>query len=102
MSLGLTRGYTIFYAATMQAFCIFDMPDFTTPLEVTADFVYVRFHGSTWLYGGCYSNEELNGWAKNITGLARDTKAAYVYFNNDAEGFAVHNALTLAQKLKAV
>ena len=81
-------------------FCIYDMPDFTTPLEATADFVYVRFHGSTWLYGGSYSDEELSGWAKNIAKLARGRKAAYVYFNNDAEAFAVQNALTLAQKLK--
>jgi uncharacterized protein YecE (DUF72 family) len=83
-------------------FCIYDMPDFTTPLEVTADFVYVRFHGSTSLYGGCYTDEELSGWAKNIAGLARDAKAAYVYFNNDAEAFAVQNALTLEQKLKEI
>ena len=81
-------------------FCIYDMPDFTTPLEVTADFVYVRFHGSAWLYGGSYSDEELSNWAKNISGLARGKKAVYVYFNNDAEAFAVQNALTLAQKLK--
>ena len=80
-------------------FCIFDMPDFTTPLEVTADFAYVRFHGSTWMYGGCYSDTELSDWARRIGGLAEDVRAAYVYFNNDAEGFAVKNALTLAQKL---
>jgi uncharacterized protein YecE (DUF72 family) len=34
--------------------------------------------------------------------LARDAKAAHVYFNNDAEAFAVQNALTLAQKLKEI
>jgi uncharacterized protein YecE (DUF72 family) len=83
-------------------FCIYDMPDFTTPLEATADFVYVRFHGSTWLYGGSYSDEELSGWAKNISELARGKKAVYVYFNNDAEAFALQNALTLPQKLKEI
>ena len=76
------------------------MPDLTTPLEATADFIYVRFHGSTWLYGGSYSDEELNKWAKNISELARGRKAVYIYFNNDAEAFAVQNALTLSQKLK--
>jgi len=81
-------------------FCIYDMPDLTTPLEVTADFVYVRFHGSTSLYGGSYSDEELSGWAKNISKLARGKKAVYIYFNNDDEAFAVQNALTLAQMLK--
>lgn len=31
----------------------------TTSLVATADFVYVRFHGSTSLHGGCYSDGEL-------------------------------------------
>ena len=83
-----------------SGFCIYDMPDFTTPLEATADFVYVRFHGSAWLYGGSYSDDELNKWAKDITKLASGRQAVYIYFNNDAEAFAVQNALTLAQKLK--
>jgi len=83
-------------------FCIFDMPNLTTPLEVTADFAYVRFHGSTWMYGGCYSDEELDDWAHRITKLAQGVKAVYVYFNNDAEGFAVRNALTLAKRLNEI
>ena len=83
-------------------FCIFDMPDLTTPLEVTADFAYVRFHGSTWMYGGCYSDEELDSWAHRITKLAQSVKAVYVYFNNDAEGFAVSNALTLTKRLNEI
>jgi len=81
-------------------FCIYDMPDFTTPLETTADFVYVRFHGSTWLYGGSYSDEELGKWAKDIKRLSKNKKAVYIYFNNDAEAFAVQNALTLSQKVQ--
>jgi uncharacterized protein YecE (DUF72 family) len=81
-------------------FCIYDMPDLTTPLEVTADFVYMRFHGRGWLYGGCYSDEELGKWAREIKKLSKNKKAAYIYFNNDAEGFAIQNALTLARKLK--
>jgi len=81
-------------------FCIYDMPDLTAPLEATADFVYVRFHGSTWLYGGSYSDEELSKWAQDIKRISKNKEAAYVYFNNDAEAFAVQNALMLAQKLK--
>ena len=80
-------------------FCIFDMPDLTTPLAATADFVYVRFHGSSSMYGGCYSDDELADWAKRIEQVSRDTGAVYVYFNNDLEGFAVSNARTLARKL---
>jgi len=76
-------------------FCIFDMPGLTTPLVATADFAYVRFHGSTLMYGGCYSDEELKRWAGQLSQLCQGLRAAYIYFNNDAEGFAVMNAQTL-------
>ena len=79
-------------------FCIFDMPDFTTPVTATADFAYVRFHGSQWMYGGCYSDEELRVWAGRLQGLG--VRTVYAYFNNDAEGFAVRNALMLARELE--
>ena len=80
-------------------FCIFDMPGLTTPLVATADFTYLRFHSSEWMYGGCYSDQELADWAERIAQLSKEVKATYVYFNNDAEGFAVRNALTLTQQL---
>ena len=79
--------------------CVFDMPDFTTPLAATADFAYVRFHGSASMYGGCYSEEELEEWVGKITSLGRGLEAVYIYFNNDAEGFAVANARTLGEYL---
>jgi uncharacterized protein YecE (DUF72 family) len=80
-------------------FCIFDMPGLTTPLAVTADFAYVRFHGSSAMYGGCYSDEELGDWAQRIAAATAGLRSVYVYFNNDIEGFATCNALTLRQKL---
>ena len=80
-------------------FCVFDMPGLAGPLVATADFAYIRLHGATGLYCSCYSDAELEGWAKRIAGLARDLEAVYIYFNNDAEGFAVQNAHTLWEKL---
>jgi len=80
-------------------FCVFDMPGLPCPLLATADFAYIRFHGSTGLYFSCYSDEELEEWARSISGLAKDLDAVYIYFNNDAEGFAIKNAQTLAGKL---
>ena len=79
-------------------FCIFDMPQLTTPMIATTDFAYIRFHGSTLLYGGNYSEGELKGWAHRITGLG--VEAVYAYFNNDAEGFAIRNALVLEHLLE--
>jgi uncharacterized protein YecE (DUF72 family) len=63
----------------------------------TSDFSYIRFHGSHWLYSSCYSDEELESWAQNIKKLGVST--VYVYFNNDAEGFAIRNALKLKNLL---
>lgn len=59
-----------------------------------------RFHGTTGYYSGCYSDEELEGWAEKVRQMGR-LKTVYVYFNNDIGGYAVGNASTLAAKLKA-
>ena len=75
--------------------CVFDMPSLSCPLVATANFAYIRFHGSTGLYSSCYSDEELAGWAKRLADLATNLEAMYIYFNNDAEAFAVRNAITL-------
>jgi uncharacterized protein YecE (DUF72 family) len=82
--------------------CVFDMPDFSCPLIATSDFAYVRFHGSEGLYWSCYSDEELSQWAQRIARLGQNIKAIYVYFNNDAEGFAVKNAATLGDLLNSL
>lgn len=83
------------------ALCVFDMPGFTCPVRATADFAYFRFHGSTGLYWSCYSDEELRSWAIKIRRIGKGLKAVYIYFNNDAEAYAVRNALTIAQFLSA-
>jgi len=82
--------------------CVFDMPGFSCPSIATADFAYLRFHGSESLYSSCYSNEELSQWAKKIVQLGKNVKAVYTYFNNDAEAFAVKNASTLIKFINIV
>ena len=79
--------------------CVFDMPDFTCPLLSTADFAYIRFHGSDSLYSSCYSDEELADWAKGIADLAKNLDSIYIYFNNDVQGFALRNAETIKRFL---
>ena len=79
--------------------CVFDMPDFTCPVVATADFAYVRVHGSTGLYWSNYSDEELACWAEKIRKLGENLKAVYIYFNNDAGAYAVSNARILGKFL---
>ncbi|MFH0839202.1 MAG: DUF72 domain-containing protein [Candidatus Omnitrophota bacterium] len=82
------------------AFCTVSMPNFPVVFEKTADFSYMRFHGSEALYGSCYSEEELCWFAKKIQHfLLKDKSATYIYFNNDNNAYAVHNALYLKQLL---
>ena len=63
---------------------------------VTADFVYIRLHGSQKLYASPYSEEELRTWAEKVNGWNRD---AFIYFDNDFEGYAVSNAKILKEIL---
>jgi uncharacterized protein YecE (DUF72 family) len=76
-------------------FCVADMPGLACPVLATADFAYVRFHGTSAGYWGCYSTEQLQSWAQRIVQLGRNREAVFVYFNNDAEAFAVRNAAEL-------
>ena len=62
---------------------------------VTSDFIHLRLHGSETLYGSNYSDLELKQWAEKILGWKRRGKTVFVYFNNDAYGFAIKNALVL-------
>ncbi len=64
--------------------------------EITAHFVYIRLHGSPELYQSPYHTEELRIWAQKIL---RWQRPAYVYFDNDALGWAPLNALELKQLL---
>lgn len=82
------------------ALCISDSPQFTAPLVATTDFAYFRFHGREAIYSSYYSDIELNEWAKRIAELAASLKQVYIYFNNDAEAFAVRNADALSGLLE--
>ena len=81
--------------------CIRDRPRLTCPRAATADFAYIRFHGSHQLYSSNYSDEELADWAKKLAQLAETAETVYVYFNNDAGGYALDNARTLRRLLQA-
>ncbi|HWC73917.1 MAG TPA: DUF72 domain-containing protein [Gemmatimonadales bacterium] len=69
--------------------------------ELTADFVYVRLHGSTALYASDYSAAELDQWAERIRRWRTQDRDVYVYFDNDALAHAPHNARALAERVHA-
>jgi uncharacterized protein YecE (DUF72 family) len=71
--------------------------------EVTADFVYVRLHGSQVLYGSQYQPAEIEAWARRVEGwlAGPPPRDVYVYFDNDHRAYAAHDALALAARLAA-
>jgi len=81
------------------AFCIAHGSGLPFVDRVTSDFVYLRLHGGEVLYGSNYSDKELKRWAEKIEGWTEKGKDVFVYFNNDAYGFAIKNALTLKKIL---
>jgi len=77
------------------ALCWADSPDYPSEEKLTADFAYIRLHGSKSLYGSDYNDYELDIWAKKAEDLLKQNKDVYIYFNNDAGGYAAKNAKTL-------
>jgi len=84
------------------AYCIMSGAHLPCVLRVTAPFVYIRLHGpdANFLYGGSYSDADLNWWAERIREWVNMGKEVYAYFNNDGGGNAVRNAETLQAMLR--
>ena len=81
------------------AWVVVDSPSWPKVYQVTADFVYVRMHGSKILFGSKYTKKELENLAKKIKEWKKQNLDVYVYFNNDAHGYAIENAKELLKIL---
>jgi uncharacterized protein YecE (DUF72 family) len=98
-----------FYAILRERKCGFVVADtagtFPYAEEVTADFVYVRLHGSRELYASGYTDTELDEWARKIIRWRDDPaggRDVYVYFDNDIKVHAPFDAERLARRVGPV
>jgi uncharacterized protein YecE (DUF72 family) len=78
------------------ALCFHDARVQPVTEPVTADFVYVRRHGTSARYHGAYTEAMLRADARRIRGWLGEGLDVHVYFNNDGGGAAVVNARRLA------
>lgn len=79
------------------AICKADWPLCSKNAPDIANFIYIRRHGTEGqLYGGCYSEEQLHQDANFIRSIDKTT---FIYFNNDAYGHAIRNAIQLKEIL---
>lgn len=84
------RGIAVVLADSAGRFPVLD--------GLTADFAYLRLHGSSELYVSDYSPAELDAWATVVRTLAED-RDVYVYFDNTMGGAAPYNAISLADRV---
>ena len=89
--------YTAF-RETGTIFCSCSGPRLPDDLVRTADDIYLRLHGPERWYRHDYSIDELTEWADKIR--ASGAKRAWIYFNNDYQGYAPKNALTMRRLLE--
>ena len=98
-----------FFAILRGHGCAFVVADtagkFPYAEEITADFVYVRLHGSRELYASGYTDDELDTWAARVNawrGSSRKgARDVYVYFDNDAKVHAPFDARRLRDRVDA-
>lgn len=78
-------------------FCIYELAGYKSPLQVTADFVYVRLHGpAAEKYQGNYTESTLEQWAEICLEWLKN-KDVFIFFDNDQQGYAAFNALKLKE-----
>ncbi len=83
------------------ATCISDAADWPMWGTVTTDLVYVRLHGHTRTYASAYTAASLSRWAELACTWLAQNNDVHIYFDNDAEGAAPHDAIRLLQMIRA-
>ncbi len=99
------------------AIVVSDAPDWPLVEELSAGFVYLRLHGAERKYASRYSDAALDRWAERIRCWQAGSEPpdrrrisarpparhrgrdVYVFFDNDYEANAPHDALRLAARL---
>lgn len=81
------------------ALCLADMEQCPITEPNDASFVYMRRHGPGGQYRGCYTPRHITDDADNVRKWLNTGKDVFVYYNNDIDGHAVHNARQLIAAL---
>jgi uncharacterized protein YecE (DUF72 family) len=79
------------------ALCLADTPRREQPHWRTAGWGFVRFHEGTGSHAPGYEPDVLQRWVARIAELWTAADDVYVYFNNDAGGYAIGDATRFAE-----
>ncbi len=81
-------------------FCSVSAPRLPDELVKTSEVLYARLHGRSRWYRHDYTRDELDEWARKIA--ESGAREAWIYFDNDREGFAIKNAQELIGQCRAL
>ena len=81
------------------ALALTDWPGCSVRGPINTDHIFIRRHGPSSLYSSKYSLRDLEKDAYQIHSWRSKCKSVHFYFNNDANGFAPANAITLKRLL---
>jgi uncharacterized protein YecE (DUF72 family) len=79
-------------------FCTVSAPRLPAESPSGQPVAYFRLHGTSRWYRHDYTREELLGWRDRIASCG--AKEAWIYFDNDRNGYAVKNALQLRRMFR--
>lgn len=113
----LTEDFVALLRAHEIALVIADSVDWPCRMDLTADFVYCRLHGSSELYRSRYEPDALDLWAKRVRAWTRGRPApkarlisktpapaqprdVFVFFDNTDKRHAPEDAQALAARLR--
>jgi uncharacterized protein YecE (DUF72 family) len=77
--------------------CLADSPSRKQPFWRTAGWGFVRFHEGKGRRAPGYERDALKNWVDRIADAWTPGEDVYAYFNNDARGYAIKDAVTFAE-----
>ncbi len=83
------------------ALCLADTPRRKQPAWRTTDWGFIRFHEGTSAHAPGYDRDVLRRWVERIVETWPRSSDVYVYFNNDAAGYAIRDAVVFAELAEA-
>jgi len=81
--------------------CLSDYPLLEVIGPITSKTIYIRKHGKPNLYASEYSLDDIKKLSIKMGEWAKEGKEIYVYFNNDAYGYAIKNAMQLKKLISS-
>ena len=92
-SIDLMKQYNI-------TFVIAQSEKFVYAEHVTANDIYVRFHGPKKLYGSSYADAQMKDYAKKFKKWQKDGHDIWAFFNNDMDVIAIADSQRLMKMVK--